>query len=67
MRVPANPAAETIRNLESVNADIDTQIQGLQAAQQRNLSTVASLEPSAEWDEIPDPPVEIPDAPAEGE
>lgn len=54
MLKPTNSAAEQIVALRSVNGDIDTQIASLQAAQARNLETIAAFEEIATWVEVAD-------------
>lgn len=54
MQKPTNSAAEQIVALRSINGDIDTQIAALQAAQARNLDTIAAFEEIATWEEVAD-------------
>lgn len=54
MLKPTNSAAEQIVALRSINGDIDTQIASLQAAQARNLETIAAFEEIATWVEVAD-------------
>ena len=61
MRIPLNSAAELVRQAESTITDLKVQAGEIQAAISRQEATVASLDPVAEWETVPDDP---PPAPA---
>lgn len=61
-RQPGNAAAIEVVRLRSVNGDIDTQIQELRKAQDRNSEIIGALELTAQWVEVEEPPApEIPE------
>lgn len=61
MIIPANPAAEQVARLRSVNDDIRSQIEQLEKSILANDQIISAFEPIAEWTELPDAPEVMPE------
>lgn len=59
MLIPANPAAEQVARLRSVNEDITSQIDALEKSKLSNAQIIEAFDPISEWTELPDPEPEV--------